>query len=118
VFWEIVPLSMRKRFAAAPFSSGFPDRGQEKRRSAMLRERREISCPAFPGHKRHLLPRNRHTGCTQSAVEIKIYWGFKKVLLIKKSQCHEFHISTLKALIAIGSALSTFLSSYRTGDDP
>jgi hypothetical protein len=51
-------------------------------RTTHVREPREMSCRAFRAIK-HLLPGIGHTGRTTSTVEIKIYWGFKRVLLIK-----------------------------------
>ena len=54
-------------------------------RTSHVREPREMSCPAFRAIKTPPARKRAHRSHT-SAVEIKIYWGFERVLLIEESQ--------------------------------
>jgi hypothetical protein len=78
--------AQRKARPSQEFHSGFRIRSAPKRNAnepCARTARNELPC--FPGHKTPPARNRAHRSHT-STVEIKIYWGVKRVLLIKESQ--------------------------------
>src|SRR6266849_88183 len=57
-------------------------------RTSHVREPREMSCPAFRAIRTPPARKRAHRSHT-SALEINIYWGWERVLLIKESRWPE-----------------------------
>src|ERR1051326_4538392 len=90
-----------------PFSGSRPS----EIRTSHVRGPREMSCPAFRAMRTPPPRKWAHRSHT-SAVEIKIYWGFKRMLLIEQSQWPR--LLTFRRYAASSRHNSSRLSCFRS----